>query len=41
VIQADTLKEAQTIVNSSSYRTGDGMLADSGAGRGVASAYWA
>ena len=41
VIQADTLKEAQTIVNSGSCRTGDGMLADSGAGRGVASAYWA
>jgi len=41
VIQADTLKEVQTIVNSSSCRTGDGMLADSGAGRGVASEYWA
>ncbi len=41
MIRADTLKEAQTIVNSSSCRTGDGMLVDSGAGRGVASAYWA
>jgi hypothetical protein len=41
VIQADTLKEDQTIVNSSSSLTGDGMLADSGAARGVASTYWA
>ena len=41
MIQADTLKEAQTIVNSSSCRTGDGILADSGAGHGGESAYWA
>jgi len=40
VIQAETLEEAQAIVNSSPHAR-DGMLADSGAGRGVASAYWA
>jgi len=39
VIQAETLEEAQAIVNSSPHAR-DGMLADSGAGRGVASAYW-
>ena len=41
MIRAETFEQAQTIVNSSSCRTRDGMLADSGAGRGVASAYWA
>ena len=40
MIQAQTLEQAQAIVNSSPHARG-GMLADSGAGRGVASAYWA
>ncbi len=40
MIQAQTLEEAQAIVNSSPHARG-GMLADSGAGRRVASAYWA
>jgi uncharacterized protein YciI len=39
VIQAETLEEAQAIVNNSSCRTRDSMLADSAADRGVASAY--
>ena len=39
MIQAQTLEEAQALVNSSPHARG-GMLADSGAGRGVA-AYWA
>ena len=40
MIQAEILEEAQAIVNNSPHAR-DGILADSGAGHGVASAYWA
>ena len=40
MIQAETIEEAQATVNSSPHAR-DSMLADSRAGREVASAYWA